>query len=634
MSYKKLHIIVITITLLSISAFSQEIGSAWIDVRGKNNMEVEKILIQEVSTLSSYSSTTIEETRNKLENENDNRSIEFNNRKVLLRTALNTAIDNKNDISIEVNDLKDQIALNQSEVSSLNQKIVDTDSSSTMSRILIDGEKSRIKDELTKIPFYEVMIARVKNFPENASNVSNYDNKMSHEISRKAIENQLGIDIITKTIVKDGTLTDNMVTTSLAGKANSNLTLALITVEDEVTKQLSFDRYRYGVVTVYPFQREDVSLTLTPTMAGIDVDVEIVLNTSIGITNDLPSDEKRRLNNLLNEKKLKNGDSESQINRLARNSKRLIALESSKIERNNKAVVDYKERIENIKPDIEDYQNQLNSSVNDLTTAVDNFAVTRTDYESHVFNESYVEVFPWEGYASADESITEKYGEFAVESFQEFLTSIKSEYLSEKEQVKQDAFSEIKETKKTDVVLNKIKLLGKFAESKGRRTQLSIYIAYNFGFEFEEAVESADLVDDVRPTFQSEPEPPKIDNPKKETTKNYNVNIVTTPAGATAMSGGKKIGKTPLQAYLEPGMNSLNIQKKGYKPKMDVLDIPNYGVLDLDYTLVPLLVDEQKNNKWLVWGVIGAAAIGGGVYYLTLPEEAETGSITLSIVIP
>ena len=633
---KGIYLSAVVGTILSTNVFCQEIGSPWIDMRGKNNKEVEETLVKEVATLSSYSSEIIEDTKNKLESENDKRTIDFNNRKVVLRTDLNTAIDEKNDISIEVNDLKDQLALNQSEVSALEQKITDADSSSTMSKLLIEGEKSRIKDELTKIPFFEVMIARVKNFPEDVSNVSDYDNKMSHEISRTAIENQLGVNIIKQTIVQDGTLTEDLVTTSLSGKANSNLTLALITVVNPVTNKLSFDRYRYGVVTVYPFQKEDVSLTVTTAMSGIDAEVEIVQNMSEGISRDLPDDEKRRLNNLLNEKRLKNGDSESQIKRLARNSKRLIALENSKIERNNKAVVDYKERIENILPIIEEFGSQLSLSVNDLTTAVDNFAVAQTDYENHVFSESYVEVFPWEGYASADESITDKYGEFAVESFQEFLTSIKSEYLREETEATRDTYSEIKESKKTDVVLNKIKLLGKFAESKGRRTQLSIYIAYNFGFEFEQAKTPDELVAVISPETTPAPKPavPRRKEVRPPAKPRINLSVTSNPSGATVEASGKRLGKTPLKIYLEPGMYSLTVTKKGYQAGMDVIDVSSTGITSTELVLEPEeKVAKKSGNKTIIWA--GVAILGGGAYFLLSGDsEPKTGSLSVTIKIP
>lgn len=636
-NFNKFQYFTIVLAFICSSVLSQEIGSPWIDVRGKSNKEVEKLLRNEVRNIDSYSIEIIEETQIQLQEENDSRTIDFNNRKVTLRTALNTAIDEKNYLSIEVNDLKDQLALKQSEVSALEQKIADSDSSSAMSKQLIIGEKARIKDELTKIPYYEVLIARVKDFPENASNVSDYDNKMSHEISKMAIESQLGIDIIKKTIVKDGTLTENAVLTSLSGKANSNLTLALLDVINKNTGKLTFDRYRYGLVTVYPFQEEEVSLGKTPSMSGIDVNVEIVTTTDKGIAGDLPKVEKRKLNNLLNEKKLKNGDSESQIKRLARNSKRLISLENGKIKRNNQAVRDYNERKKGIIPLIADYKDQLNFSTSELSASVQNFSVSKSSYESHLFSESYVEVFPWEGYTSADESIAEKYAEFAVESFQEFLTSKKSEYLKEESKVTQDLHSEIKESKKTDVVLNKIKLLGKFAKSKGRRMQLSIYIAYNYGFQFEQIGDSSHIAS-IAPV--SKTTKGSAASTKPSSNMSFNLNITSSPTGADVKSGRKKLGITPLKTYLEPGLHSLVIKKKGYKPAMEVLEVNSSGVLltGSESHFVLQADDEKKAfNKLYIYG--GLAAVGGGaaLYLLSQGENEttkETGSVSVTIQIP
>jgi len=465
--------------------FSQDIGTPWIDVRGKSNKEIEVLLRKEVASLGTYDSEIVEETSKKLQDENSERSIDFNNKKVSLRSALNSAIDEKNDFSIEVNDLKDQLALNQSEISALKQKIADADSSSEMSKQLIAGEKARIKDELSKIPFYEVLIARVA-LPENA-NVSDYDNKMSHEISKLAIESQLGLEIIKRTIIKDGTLSENVINTSLLGKANSNLTLKVSPVKNEETGRVSFERYRYGLVTVYPFQEDDISLDKNQSTSNIDVNVEIVSNIRSGIAENLPDDEKRKLNKLLNDKIIKNSDSESQIKRLARNSKRLILLENGKIKRNNQSIKGFKGRMDGVRPIVNDYKNQLELSKKNYSSSVTNFTKSNSDYENHIFSESYVEVFPREGYTSADKSITEKYIEFAIDSYQEFLTSIKSEYLKEDVEVTQNSYREIRESKKTDVVLNKIKLLGKFAKERNRKTELSIYIAYNFSFKFEQA---------------------------------------------------------------------------------------------------------------------------------------------------
>ncbi len=465
--------------------FSQDIGSEWLNVRGMNNQQIETMMKKEIDDLKTYTPEVLEKAMVSMNNENDARITEFSDIKISLRSELNTAIDNKNDLSIEVNDLNDDLNLRSSELSSLEQKILDADSSSNMSSQLIKGEKARAEDELTKIPFYEVMIARVKDFPKDAKNVGNYDDKMGYEIARMAIESQRGLKIINETVVSDNTLTRERVNILLQGRANENLTLVLANRIDQKTQEVKFDRYRYGLVTVYPFQEKDVDLTLTRAIKNINCDVEIIKDINQGLAIGLPDDEKRRGRSILNDAKVKNTDSESQVKRLARTSKRLIDQENRKIDRNKKTVEDINNQINILKPEIADTDANLIKTEKVLTAAIQDFNLLKEQYNSHVFNESYVEVFPWEGYASADESISEKYIEFGIESFHEFLSSIRSEYIKEETESTGDEYSEIKESKKTNVVINEIKLLGTFAMSKGRRQQLSIYIAYNFGFEFE-----------------------------------------------------------------------------------------------------------------------------------------------------
>ena len=185
-----IYFIVVIATILSTTALSQEIGSPWIDVSGKNNKEIEEIIIQDIKTLKSYTARKIEGTVTEMQNEDENRRLEYNNNKSDLRTTLNSAIDTKNDISMEVNDLIDQLALYKSEVSALQQKILDADSSTAMSNMLINEQKEIIKDELTKIPFFEVCIARKRGIGEDV-NPGKIDDKMNHEISKLAIGNQL-----------------------------------------------------------------------------------------------------------------------------------------------------------------------------------------------------------------------------------------------------------------------------------------------------------------------------------------------------------------------------------------------------------------------------------------------------------
>lgn len=632
-TYKKLHHLISFFLLMTIliGGDNSQLSAGWVNTSDQSPKKVKAIISNATRDIKIKSSTVIDKAKDTIEAENDERTGVFNDRKADMRAHLNNAIDEKNSIAMTVNDLKDDVALQRSNLKNYRQKISDADSSIVNSNKLVQEEKDRVQDELTKIPFYEVLVGKFQNLPSDVDPIP-YEDAIASKISREAINAQLGLNIIKKTIIEDGTLSDESISTLLKGKANTKLTRVKKQKEDEEGNVL-FDLYRYGLVAVYPFQEDDVDLSKAKE-SKIEVEVEVVMSAGQGITENLGRDDKNKLRNLINEKKLKIAESESQVKRLARTAKQVIKKEKGKISTNKGVIENYNNKISIEEPTLNYDISELEGYIEEMQTINTNFHTAQNAYNDHVAGEEHIEVIIGEGVEISTRSMEDQFSEIAANTYEEFTTSIKSEYLKEESELQGATLSEIKESKKSDVKLNSIKIVGKFSEEgRGGKIDLIVYVAYNFGFEFEEAGLPVDLVVDGRPTFKSKPEP-ENDKPVKEPTKNYNVNIVTTPAGATAMSGGKKIGKTPLQAYLEPGMNSLNIQKKGYKPKMDVLDIPNYGVLDLEYTLVPLPVDEQKNNKWLVWGVIGAAAIGGGVYYLTLPEEVETGSIILSIAIP
>ena len=624
--------------------FSQDIGSEWISVKGMDNQQIEKLMRKEIPGLKTYAPEVLEKAMASMNDENDARITEFNETKITLRSKLNRAIDNKNDLSIEVNDLNDDINLRNSELSSLEQKIIDADSSSNMSTQLVIGEKVRVEDELTKIPFYEVIIARVKDFPKDAKDVGSYDDKMGYEIARMAIESQRGLKIINETVVSDNTLSKDRVNILLQGKANENLTLVLANRTDPKTQEIKFDRYRYGLVTVYPFQEKDVNLTLTRPMKNINCEVEIIKDINQGLAIGLPDNEKRRARSLVSDAKVKNDDSESQVKRLARTSKRLIDQYNRKINRNKKTVEDINNQIKILKPEISDTDANLFKTEKVLTSAIQEFNISKQKYNSHVFNESYVEVFPWEGFASADESITENYSEFGIQSFHEFLSSIRSEYIKEDTESTDDGYSEIKESKKTNVIINEIKLLGTFAKTKGRRQQLSIYIAYNYGFEFEKNTDQT-ISGDIQ-TTSSKSQSSSFTKKERPLKPKDNLKVTSKPSGANVFVSGSKIGVTPLSTYFDPGTYNLVFKKDGYQPGMDLITIKESGMIrsktNLTRTAVADKTEKQDNgtslfskkNMIMVGG--GIAILGGALLLLNQDEEEtqQTGFLSISINIP
>jgi len=624
--------------------FAQKIGTDWINVKGMDNDQIENLMRNEIQKLKTYTAKTLDEEMQNMIDENDDRIDEFNSTKLHLRTDLNTKIDNKNDFSIEVNDISDELNFNKSELNSLKQKITDADSSSFKSQSVINSEKRRVEDELTKIPFYEVMIARIKDFPENA-NATDYDAKMGHEIARMAIESQRGLKIINETIVSDNTLTKERVKILLQGKANENLKfyLAQRPINDNEVK---FDRYRYGVVTIYPFQDEKVDLQITGNMKNITCEVEVIKDLEQGLVQYLPKSEKRKLSTLMSDIMAKNTDSEDEVKRLAKISKRFIDQENRKIERNNKTIIDIKNQIYNLQPNITSFEKDLNIAEQNFLNASSAFEVSKTKYESHVYNESYVEVFPWEGRSSGSGgSITEQYIEFGIESFHEFLSSIRSEYIREETNTIGNSYSDIKESKKTNVVINEIKFLGKFAEQKGRFQQLSIYIAYNYGFEFEQDINS-DNPTVIEKSISSTSLSRLSTNTKKASnSKKNNLKITSSPSGADIFVSGRKIGSTPFETYFFPGTYSLVLKKEGFEPGIDLINVKPVGITNSNLSLYRTkeIISNIQNKKTgssmfrkqNIFIAGGVALIGGVVMIMNQQEEKqETGSVSISIDIP
>ena len=104
----------IYLTLKTMS-FGQEIRSEWIDVRGMNNQQIETLMRDEIYGLKTYAPEVLEKAMTSMTDENDERKTKFNDTKITLKSEYNRSTDNKNDLTIDVNDLKDDLNLKNSE---------------------------------------------------------------------------------------------------------------------------------------------------------------------------------------------------------------------------------------------------------------------------------------------------------------------------------------------------------------------------------------------------------------------------------------------------------------------------------------------------------------------------------------
>ncbi|HIC44119.1 MAG TPA: PEGA domain-containing protein, partial [Sulfurimonas sp.] len=193
---------------------------------------------------------------------------------------------------------------------------------------------------------------------------------------------------------------------------------------------------------------------------------------------------------------------------------------------------------------------------------------------------------------------------------------------------------------KSDIKLNGVKIVGKFSEKKYGKINLITYVAYNFGFKFEEQETLGESVaESARSEISSSPTTLTGKTIKPLARSAYNIFVKSKPSGATVTISGRKLGVTPLKTYIEPGMYSLAVAKEGYNTHMDVIETTSAEVTQLNLTLQQIAGKQvagfkpRKNRTLLIAGV---AILGGGAAYLLLNGDSEpkTGSMSIVIKVP
>ena len=144
---KIIFICMVNLTFTTMT-FSQDIGSEWIDVRGQSTDQIENLMNDQIRILLTYDAMKVKSVEERLNKENDIRIATFSDKKIDLRDNLDNATDNKNDLAIEVNNINRELNDRKSNLTAIEQKIIDADSSSNRSLHLIQGEKNRVEEEV------------------------------------------------------------------------------------------------------------------------------------------------------------------------------------------------------------------------------------------------------------------------------------------------------------------------------------------------------------------------------------------------------------------------------------------------------------------------------------------------------
>ena len=234
-------------------------------------------------------------------------------------------------------------------------------------------------------------------------------------------------------------------------------------------------------------------------------------------------------------------------------------------------------------------------------------------------------------------------------------------------------FSEEVLTRKTSAVLTSFKIIGKYAsvDELTFKTSRGIGIAVKYGFNFDrsstlknlppppdlfgedESSELDDTYTDNNEANSTESElnairqqamaaanmPAKTaakKTPKVTVSKKANNIRFTSSPRADVYISGKKIGKTPLDYYLDPsGPHGIVLKKRGYKELSDVVSVSATTKVTKDYEMNKN--DQEVKSAGFPRWVIYAAVLGGGAAVAlggSKKDAPKTGSLSVTINVP
>jgi len=106
------------------------------------------------------------------------------------------------------------------------------------------------------------------------------------------------------------------------------------------------------------------------------------------------------------------------------------------------------------------------------------------------------------------------------------------------------------------------------------------------------------------------------------------VTVTTTPDKATLFLDGKSVGMTGMSYSAAPGTLRIRVEKVGYKPATQTVELRPNQQLALSIELVPIKTVVRTKRPYVVWGLglAGLVSAAMGVQWLVVHRDANDGT--------
>jgi len=696
MKINKIYSLFILFSFFSFSWISAQ--GQWIDVRGQSDEVIKKIIynkIDERKKKGLLKKNVFEGIVKKYNDENASTEKLFNqNDEKYLEASLyytGVANDATSDRLISIGNLHDIMT----KVENANLNIANQDTAIQSEKFEIQKKKNETFKEIGSVGWYTVALTIVE---ENDGEISKNDlDFMDYEVARKAADQKLGSEVININIVENGILTEEIVEIKLQGRVNT-VESKTLSITRSITKDMeTTDKVQLRLISVNPYDPEkNTKLLRQPNRRRGKKPKPKTFVGDTKIYEYLEGDfAKKRLNvdgsenefaiiyydgiisemDKLYSKAEKNyKQSKNKIQRIGKSAKNFIDKRQESIKKAKDLKKLYNEQLE-------DYMPELTEALQDSTrkTIAESKALKEGDlwrqasilYRQREERIKTFQILYYDKDLGGSFLEDEIYGRY-----NDFLKLTNSTIIKEKRKVSRNKMEEEKLANKTSAVVVAYKLLGNYSQperlsdgtvQKKNGTAFAIKYGFNFDktstlkklppppdlFAEDESSKSDDTYTDNNEANSLESEmdairqqamaaanmpakTPAKKTPKVTVSKKANNIRFTSSPRADVYISGKKIGKTPLDYYLDPsGPHGIVLKKRGYKELSDVVSVSATTKVTKDYEMNK--DDQEVKSAGFPRWVIYAAVLGGGAAVAlggSKKDAPKTGSLSVTINVP
>ena len=698
MKIKKIFNLFILFTFLSVNWINAQSG--WTNVKGKSNKEIFKLIENETNKIKkTYDDNDITKVFKDYNDEDREASNKFSVDDSKYAQAVLHYLSLSNDASSDrlgaITDLSDIRTSMETQV----KLIRDQDSTIAAEKAEITRKKNETFEDISTIEFFTVALSIIEDIEQikQSDYFSTMDYEIAREATNQKLGSEIvnlslvNNGVLTKEKVRislQGKANLDLETRELL-RENTSEEVGVV-----------YDDVKYGIVGISPFDPEKDNKYLRKpkkprlkrgqkppiieTYVGMDqlknyfsgkfdkkrykYDNTKYRNADI-IANKIIQDLEDKNNKI----KRDNKKSESKIKSLGVDAKKFIDARQRSVKNANSNKSMYQGNLENIKPRYTAaFQDSIKKTRTNLKATKD-VKFWREASILHKQQEQLTRTIIVKFDQDVYDDTGDKQNKAIEREINNLVKDVTQTIVNETTSITDGYISDEVLTRKTSAVLTSFKIIGKYADldEKTFKTSRGIGIAVKYGFNFDrksilknlppppdlDSENKSSELDDIYTdnneanSLESEMDAirqqamaaanmpaktPAKKTPKVTVSKKANNIRFTSSPRADVYISGKKIGKTPLDYYLDPsGPHGIVLKKRGYKELSDVVTVSATTKVTKDYEMNK--DDQEVKSAGFPRWVIYAAVLGGGAAVAlggSKKDAPKTGSLSVTINVP